>query len=247
MEEEKQKNTTEKAITVFLIIGLIFAIFNQFQLLSLKSGNRLPTGMTIAEASIVPAGIPSVYGAELEIRYDDISPNDQKLADKTIDVLANYDRTLTLSGENLERYIDIASQISCEYCCGAQSIIIRREDVQDMDKKIEAAIASGQITKEQAERYRKNAGDAACGCAHSYAMRGLAKYLITEHGSEFTNDEILEEMAKWKSLFFPGQMTAKAQALNERGITFSYANLGSNTYRGIEKGASAGSNMVGGC
>ena len=179
MEEEKQKNTTERAITVFLIIGLAFAIFNQFQLLSLKSGNSLPTGMAIAEASVLPTGTPKVYGEELGIRYDDVNLNDPKLADKTIEVLANYDRTINLDGENLERYIDIASQISCEYCCGAQSIIVRREDVIEMEKKIEDAIATGQISKEQAERYKKNAGDAACGCAHSYAMRGLAKYLIT--------------------------------------------------------------------
>ncbi|MBI4739203.1 hypothetical protein HY772_06640 [Candidatus Woesearchaeota archaeon] len=92
-------------------------------------------------------------------------------------------------------------------------------------------------------------GDAACGCAHSYAMRGLAKYLIRNHGSEYSNDEILEELGKWKTLFFPGAITAKASVLQQQGIELNYINLASNKYRGIESKAAAGSGagMVGGC
>lgn len=91
-------------------------------------------------------------------------------------------------------------------------------------------------------------GKAACGCAHSYAMRGLAKYLITKHGSEYTDDQILEELGKWKVLFFPGIHAQKAAVLKAKGIELNYINLASNKYRGIEKGAApSGSNMVGGC
>ena len=46
-------------------------------------------------------------------------------------------------------------------------------------------------------------GQRACGCAHSYAMRGLAKYLLINH-PEMTDIEILNELGKWKVLFFPG-------------------------------------------
>ena len=88
-------------------------------------------------------------------------------------------------------------------------------------------------------------GQAACGCAHSYAMRGLAKYLLTKH-PEMTNDEILNELGKWKTLFFPDSINAKAQILKENNIELSYINLASNKYRGIEQGNAQGS-MVGGC
>ena len=77
-------------------------------------------------------------------------------------------------------------------------------------------------------------------------MRGLAKYLITKHGSEFTDDQILEEMGKWKVLFFPEIHMQKAAALKQNGIELNYINLASNLYRNIEKGASGGA-MVGGC
>src|SRR3990172_1873417 len=55
-------------------------------------------------------------------------------------------------------------------------------------------------------------GERACGCAHSYAMRGLAKYLILNHADEYTNDEILMELGKWKATFFPKQTISKAVA-----------------------------------
>lgn len=77
-------------------------------------------------------------------------------------------------------------------------------------------------------------GEPACGCAHSFAMRGVAKYLIKYHGSEFTDDEILEELGKWKTLFFPSRLASKAQVLKEKGIELNYINLASNKYRGIE-------------
>jgi len=168
-------------------------------------------------SSIIPSGTPSIYGKELGIRYEDVSPNDPVKADQTIAILKNLDLTLNLEGENLQRYIQTLIQISCEYCCGAKSIIFSN-------------------------------GQPACGCAHSYAMRGLAKYLLINHGSEFTDDQILEELGKWKVLFFPGIHETKAEVLKSKGIKVDYINLTSNKYRGIEQGqTSSGAGMVGGC
>jgi hypothetical protein len=76
-------------------------------------------------------------------------------------------------------------------------------------------------------------------------MRGLTKYLIKYH-PEMSDEEIFEEIAKWKVLFFPGIMEGKAQVLADNGIEFNYINLASNKYRGIEKGQTSGG-MVGGC
>ena len=52
-------------------------------------------------------------------------------------------------------------------------------------------------------------GEAACGCAHSQAMRGLAAYLLQNHASEYTDDQILRELARWKGSYFPSAMVAK--------------------------------------
>lgn len=179
-----------------------------------NSNSNAGAGETI-QFSVLPTGIPNIYGKELGISYDDVTANNAQSTESTIKKLAVFDEQITLEGADLERYIGIASLISCEYCCGAPSI----------------------ITAE---------GKAACGCAHSYAMRGLAKYLIKNHAAEFSDEQILEEMGKWKTLFFPAVHEQKAKALKDNGIEFNYINLASSKYRGIEKGAQ-NSNMVGGC
>ncbi|MDP3964868.1 MAG: hypothetical protein Q8Q20_04430 [bacterium] len=79
-----------------------------------------------AIAAAVPTGTPSVegsqgvinYGAELKISYDQ--------AAQTIPVLAPHEqdtRTEKLTGELLERYVDVGSKTSCEYCCGARTMV----------------------------------------------------------------------------------------------------------------------------
>jgi len=133
-----------------------------------------------------------------------------------------------------------------------------------------------QLNKEQMERYIKigssiaceyccgaktlifSNGERACGCAHSYAMRGLAKYLLTKH-PEMTDLDILNELGKWKVLFFPGIHEKKAEALKANSVDYTnYVNLASNLYRGAENqvpasssggsaSSSEGSQMVGGC
>jgi len=213
---EKKKFDMGRLQLALLVVLAVLVAYNQMQLFAIaKTGGLVPTSASNVLANVIPSGTPRAYGSELGIKYDDVTPSNPQLADQSIEVMANLDRTLTLSGDDLTRYINIAGQISCEYCCGAKSIIFSN-------------------------------GQPACGCAHSYAMRGLAKYLILNHGREFSDNQILEELAKWKTLYFPGQMTAKAKVLSEQGIDVNYINLGSNKYRGIEKGV-AGSGMVGGC
>ncbi len=216
----------EPVLYVLIAATLVVLAINQLALVNLgKSVQQLQvTGRASASSSaapdVIPKGVPAVYGAELGVSYDDVSGSNPQKADTTINKLAAFDTSIKLSGDELQRYIDIASQISCEYCCGAPSVIFT----------------------EDTGNYK--AGDAACSCAHSYAMRGVAKYLITKH-SEFSDGQILEEMAKWKTLFFPDQITQKAQILQKQGIETNYINLASNKYRGIEQDTSGG--MVGGC
>ena len=212
MQFDLEKLTMGLLVAVVLVIG-----FNTFQMSQLKintspiAGNAVagskPTANIVGnigfELDIIPKGVPAIYGKELGVGYDDVSSADQKKADSTINKLGALDRQIVLSGKDKERYISIASQISCEYCCGVDSIIFKD-------------------------------GSAACGCAHSFAMRGIAKYLIKNHATEFTDDEILEELGKWKTLFFPANIAKKASVLKGKGIELNYINLASNKYRGIE-------------
>lgn len=217
-EKEKYLVGIVAVLAIVILVNqiLVFSISGRIsQINVVKSSSSDSNGQTqVQTIDVTPKGIPEIYGNELKISYDDVSPSNPTRADQTIYKLAAYDNGISLSGSDLDRYIKIVSQISCEYCCGAQSIIFSN-------------------------------GQAACGCAHSYAMRGLAKYLIKNHPNEFTDNEILEELGKWKTLFFPQQLSAKAGVLKEKDIELNYINLASNKYRDIESGATGG--MVGGC
>ncbi|MEK7131619.1 MAG: hypothetical protein AAB797_02710 [Patescibacteria group bacterium] len=120
-------------------------------------------------------GAPEVYGAELNVNYDDVQ--------NSMNVMKQFDlgygnNKPALSAEEKKRYTAINLRISCEFCCGAAAIVFEN-------------------------------GEASCGCAHSQAMRGLTAYLIKNHGAEYSDDEILRELAKWKGRYFPKQMVQK--------------------------------------
>lgn len=201
---KKQERDYEFHVQLVLIVVLVAMLIVSFN--------------PISASSVIPQGVPKVYGEELGIMYDDVSPINPQLADKTISLLGNIDKIETLTDSNLERYIEILYNMhggmSCEYCCGAQSIIFPN-------------------------------GDMACGCAHSYAMRGLTKYLILNH-PEMSDEEILIEIGKWKVLFFPGILEGKAEVLRDSGFDTDYLSLTTNKYRDIEKGQTSGG-MIGSC
>ena len=41
-----------------------------------------------------------------------------------------------------------------------------------------------------------------CGCAHSYAWQGMAKFFI-KYYSDYTDEDIMGEMTRWKAAFYP--------------------------------------------
>lgn len=69
---------------------------------------------------VISQGIPAIYGEELNISFDQVQ--------ESIDVLKVFDpeygrQKILLTGNDLERYIDVGLRISCEYCCSAKAII----------------------------------------------------------------------------------------------------------------------------
>lgn len=95
-------------------------------------------------------------------------------------------------------------------------------------------------------------GRDACGCAHAASFRGLSKYLVRNHPDEWTDDEILLELTKWKALYYPRNMVEKAVAALENGLELTPAVLND---RDLLKKVKAGDttsigelpSMVGGC
>ena len=162
------------------------------------------SGNAVDISQYLPKGIPPIYGSELKVSFDDPVGG--------LSILGAMD--FDLNGEN------------------PSGLSMKLSDLTDEQKaryiKIGSSIACEYCCGAKALVMKD--GKPACGCAHSAAMRALTKYLLTKHGSEYTDEQILDQLTKWKTLFFPKQMTAKL--LQQSGNTQVSSQL---------------PNMVGGC
>src|SRR3989344_4726111 len=103
MENNNQTNETKEGKTkteLYVQLGIIAILavimsFNAGKLYAtsgIEGITALTTGVEIVSASeIIPKGIPAVYGTELGVNYDDVSPNNPELADATITKLSEYE------------------------------------------------------------------------------------------------------------------------------------------------------------
>lgn len=231
MENENQthnvkggKKTNTELYVQLAIIGIltIAIVFSAGRIYSGSAGNILGTGNVLGTGTVSASEV--IPGGVPAIYGKELG--------------VSYDDISASNPQSTESTIGILSNLD-------NSITLTGADL-DRYVKIGSMIACEYCCGAQTLVFSD--GQPACGCAHSYAMRGVAKYLIKNHGKEYTDDQILEELGKWKVLFFPEVHEQKAQALKAQGIEIDYINLASNKYRGIEKGqSSGGGSMVGGC
>jgi len=102
---------------------------NQSQSYKVSAGKEL-TGDLMQDSInlVISKGVPEIYGEEMGISFDAVQD--------AINIMKKYDpydmkpkgSRIIPVGDDLQRYIDIDIKISCEYCCGAASII--RQDGQ---------------------------------------------------------------------------------------------------------------------
>jgi len=117
---------------------------------------------------------------------------------------AIYGPELNVSFDSVQPSMDIMKQFDPTY--GQNKITLAGADLQryiNIGLKIACEYCCG------AKGLVFQNGQAACGCAHSQAMRGLLAYLITKHGNQYSDDELLRELARWKGMYFPKQMIDK--------------------------------------
>lgn len=139
---------------------------------------------------IMPKGVPDIYGPELKVSFNDV--------ENSLNILANLDADLN-PGKGGIKFEELTQPQKDRYL--KIGFMIACEYCCGVDSL---------ITKD---------GQPSCSCSHSAAMRGLAKYLLKNHESEFTDEQILDHLTKWKTLFFPQQMVAKY--MQENGMSIS--------------------------
>ena len=103
MEEHKhveKKDNTMKILSIMIGLLLLIALYNGFKFsnISKQATNSGSVNINVNEfASVIPKGIPIVYGAELGVSYDDVSVANPTKADQTIRKLGDFDNAITLT------------------------------------------------------------------------------------------------------------------------------------------------------
>ncbi len=151
--------------------------------------------MTALFAEVIPKGVPEIYGSELGVSFE--TPVE------SMKVLSNLDGDLFPNGK-----LKVA-QLSAA----------QKERYIKIGTSIACEFCCGATTLVAKD------GQPACGCAHSAAMRGLAMYLLTNHGDEMSDGQIIAELSKWKTMFFPKQMMQKAIELKAQSGEISPQSL----------------------
>ncbi|AJF59644.1 MAG: hypothetical protein QT03_C0001G0135 [archaeon GW2011_AR10] len=150
-------------------------------------GSQVQGSPVISFEEFLPKGVPPVYGQELGVSFD--KPVE------SLAVLSALDGDLYPNGKM--KFSQLSEQNKQDYIKIGMSIACEY-----------CCGATSLIAPN---------GQPACGCAHSAAMRGLAMYLLENHRSELTNEQILEQLTLWKTMFFPKQMYEEAVQLQAAG------------------------------
>jgi len=192
----KQKIVLSEFKTLFIFAIVVLILVNQYLIMDIgktlgldqfkifKAEAKVKLSGDLAKDAtsiILIKGVPEIYGQELGLQY--IDPADVKQMDQMIAIMGQYDPTY-----------------------GSKKILLDG-DLKQRYTQIGLSISCEFCCSAKSIVFEN--GEAACGCAHSQAMRGLAAYLLKYHGDEYTNDEILMELARWKGLYFPKQMIKK--------------------------------------
>ena len=132
-------------------------------------------------------------------------------------VSATYGAPLNVSFDQVQASIDVMKESDPTY--GEAGIVLTGAN---LERYVQVGTAISCKYCCNATTLVKPDGTAACGCAHSQAMRGLAAYLIVNYPDEYTDDELVQELNRWRAVYFPRQTLTEAlvarQEAGEPGI-----------------------------
>lgn len=179
-----------------LAVAFIIAAYNQLALMSL-------TGAVTAQAQPVKTNQEPTYSSiDLQKAIDVVIPKGVPDVYGTalgVDYDEPVDALNTMAALDGDLYED--GKIKFSDMSSSQ-----KERYMNMGTSIACEFCCGATTLIQRD------GQPACGCAHSAAMRGLMKYLLIN--TNMTNDQIMAEVIKVKSISFPQEMVGRYMQQN---------------------------------
>ncbi len=231
----RNKHKKEKMITK-LIIGLIIittlvVLFNQWQISSVSgminsgfssnsrvissSGNKDLTNIDLSSLKSTGHTIAAVFPVENIQTADDaiaiLFPTGTPDYGKELEV--SYDKPIESLAVLARMYRGLKAEVEKNNPKGWQRFM----NLASKPVGISCEYCCGL----QAIGIKKN-GDSACGCQHNPALLTVALYLSAY--SDYTDGEILREVMRWKTLFFPKDMIKMGLTV-AGGDTSALANL----------------------
>jgi hypothetical protein len=116
-----------------------------------------------------------------------------------------YGQALNVSFDQVQASINVMRNFDPTY--GEDRIVLTDND---LTRYVNVGSATACLYCCDARTLVKPSGDAACGCAHSQAMRGLAAYLITNYPDDYRDEAIVKELNRWRAVYFPKQTLTQA-------------------------------------
>lgn len=187
-----QKSTFVKIFVIVLLVSTL--IFNEMLITNIAAS----------------VGSDKTIGSQMKTAVNKIFPP-KKLEGSVVDIVVahgvpeKYGVELNLSYDKVQESMNVMKQYDqSQYGKGLIKLNaeqMKRYTAVGTKISCEFCCTAKAITRED--------GTAACACGHSIAMRGLIAYLIDKHGSEYTDEQILHEIAQWKGSYFPAKMVQK--------------------------------------
>lgn len=254
-QAHEQTHEQKSGITTWILaIATILIIFNQIQIAEINA-LFVPAQTTTNTGATTHASAPATSGAaatiSLEGDYEILAP--ALLAQGETPVLANYGTKIkkfpTISGQAKKEATGDAVQDAINSLVPTGMPFYGQEAGVTFDDPISAQKVWGnyersiQLNEEQQQRWAKIVGSFTCdyccgspqrptiithcGCSHARAWRGMTKWLISKYGDKYSDQQILGELSRWKTLWYPGptvqRVIAEQQATG--GNTGTVGNL----------------------
>src|SRR3989338_6043562 len=193
IEKSKPLTSIEKASYVMVAIVAVLVIFNQMQLSQASALAGIQSGLSFKSSSLK---------TPLALTGD---PTQDAIAVVIPRGMPFYGQQLGVSFADPINSLEIVAQLDPSY--GRSKIQLTAEEKQRYIQILTIPSMGCQYCCGADTAVSSN-GQPTCGCKHSWAMRGLAAYLIKNY-PDLSDEEIMREISKWKGLFFPKQMVAK--------------------------------------
>jgi len=184
-----------KIVYTLLTAAFLVVAYNQFALMGITG--KMTAQDTTTQQDTAPKTTVKYNSLALQQAIEQVIPRG---------VPENYGKELGIDYEKPEEALNIMAALDGDlYEDGKIKFSDLSVDAQkryiDMGMSVACEFCCGAQTMVFSD------GQPSCGCAHSAAMRGLMKYLLINTG--MTNEQIMDEVLKVKSISFPQQMVER--------------------------------------